>query len=348
MPDAHSAPARPTSGLEQERERDRTREQDHERARASEQEREKERGKERQRIQALERENATLHQRVSSLENELQSARYSLLTYNLLSSPAPQSNTANQAQVPHPPDAIDTRPSYDSLLSAYSILHQAFQERTEEITSLKSFLSKTDEWSGAQLIQALHDLNAEVVQLSASVAEEFSPSLDRRVDHSRQSDRELVMNSLGPMMTNLLATRDHGSDPTLVQFAIQAWEVCCIGRVLDSFCFGLPVEVDQILTKVFEHMHRAANYLTLARAHVHDTRALLAPQPQSQASAASSAPFLALNENNLRGLLAILALAGCTDSRGLHRDPLRARFGGALARMGSRRSGSPASSRRAL
>ena len=38
----------------------------------------------------------------------------------------------------------------------------------------------------------------------------------------------------------------------------------------------------------------------------------------------------------MRGVLAILALAGCTDPRGLHRDPLRARFGSALARISAR------------
>ena len=38
----------------------------------------------------------------------------------------------------------------------------------------------------------------------------------------------------------------------------------------------------------------------------------------------------------MRGMLAILVLAGCTDPRGLHCDPLRARFGSALARISAR------------
>ena len=38
----------------------------------------------------------------------------------------------------------------------------------------------------------------------------------------------------------------------------------------------------------------------------------------------------------MRGMLAILVLAGCTDPRGLHRVPLRARFGSAIARISAR------------
>lgn len=228
--------------------------EERERARAAEHDRERER----QRAQALERENAALRQRVSSLENDLQSARQSLAAFTLLTSPMSATTSLAQPQLYHPPspDPINLRTSYDSLLSSYSLTRRALQERTEEVASLKSFLSKTDEWSGAQLIQALRDLNSEIVQLAASAADEFASSLDRRVDLTRQSDRELVNSALGPVMANLLATRDHASDPTLVQFAIQAWEVCCVGRVLDSFCFGLPAEVDQFLTNIFEHMHR--------------------------------------------------------------------------------------------
>lgn len=168
----------------------------------------------------------------------------------------PTPASANTPQIYKPtPDSIN-----ESLMSSYMLAKRALHERNEEVASLKSFLSKTDEWSGAQLIQALRDLNSEIMQLAASVAEEFSPSLDRRVDLSRQSDRELVNSALGPIMTNLLATRDHVGDPTLVQFAIQAWEVCCVGRVLDAFCFGLPAEIDQFLSSVFERMHRIGQF----------------------------------------------------------------------------------------
>ncbi|KAH9949897.1 hypothetical protein B0H21DRAFT_41578 [Amylocystis lapponica] len=326
----HQGPQDPRRDWTRDRERD-----DRARATVTEQER----TRDRQRILTLERENTSLYQRVTALENDLQSARQSLATYTLISAPVPPPNPPSQPALSR--DTLGLRTSYDSLFSSYSVMHRALQERSEEVASLKSFLSKTDEWSGAQLIQAVRDLNAEIVQLAASVAEEFASSLDRRVDLTRPSDRDLVSSALGPAMTNLLASRDHAGDPTLVQFAIQAWQVCCVGRVLDSFCFGLPTEVDQFLTNIFERMHRAEPQPTTSRwralTYMHARALLPCPsQIQGQTQGTVSVPFQSLNETNLRGLLAILALSGCTDSRGVHREPLRARFGNALGRIGER------------
>lgn len=38
-------------------------------------------------------------------------------------------------------------------------------------------------------------------------------------------------------------------------------------------------------------------------------------------------------EDSLRGILAILVLAGCSDYNGLHREPLRKRFGASISRI---------------
>ncbi|OBZ68420.1 hypothetical protein A0H81_11431 [Grifola frondosa] len=70
------------------------------------------------------------------------------------------------------------------------------------------------------------------------------------------------------------------------------------------------------------------------------TRVLLALQSQSQGSTASSAPFLALDDNNVHGQLATLALAGCTNSHGLHRDSLVCGSAAPLHASGSSQSGS--------
>ena len=40
--------------------------------------------------------------------------------------------------------------------------------------------------------------------------------------------------------------------------------------------------------------------------------------------------------SHINGILAILALAGCTDERGTHREPLRARFGEAVSHIAER------------
>ncbi|CAL1716869.1 unnamed protein product [Somion occarium] len=315
----------------------REREKEKERERERERQREQERERERQRILALERDNALLVQRVSQLEQELQSTRHTMSTLNFLASPGPSASLPPGIPSSPPADPTALRNAYEALLSSYNLTQHALSDRAEEVTSLQSFLTKTDDFSGAQLIQALRDLNSEIVHLAASVAEEFGSSMDRRVDLTRQSDRELVTNALGPVIANLLASREHTSDPTLVQFAVQAWEIVCIGRVLESFCFGLPPDVDQALSRIFHHMHLSEPQPTTSRwralTHSH-ARALIASS--SPPSSRSPSPFQALTESNLRGLLAILAIAGCTDPRAIHRDPLRERFGASLNRIGER------------
>lgn len=220
------------------------------------------------RIEDLEKENADLRKKLQRLERDLISDRRRLesvekdLDYHAdRASRASAKNETLQQTLQQSEDSayqLQTelsrlRAEHQSVLSTHVETLRSLQERGEEVKSLKTFLSKTDEWSGAQVLQVLQDLNAEIVQLSAGASEEFT--LDRRVDMSRASDRELITTSLGPLMLNLLASRDHSLDPTIVQFAIQAWEVHCCTSHLSSFCFGLPPEVDSFLTKLSAHMH---------------------------------------------------------------------------------------------
>ncbi|KAI0707079.1 hypothetical protein C8Q76DRAFT_629279 [Earliella scabrosa] len=252
---------------------------------------------------------------------------------------------------------------YTSLRATYGDARQIILSQAEELASLKSFLSKTDDWSGAQLLQAVADLNSEIIQLSASIAEEFAPSLrtdTRSPSAARERDREIVGPALGKEMLKLLESREHASDPTLVQFALQAWEVYCVSRVMEAFCYGLPKDVDEALRLLFERMQREEPQPTTSRwralTYKHARSLLARPRQSSEPSSPDTItpspfnsapasivstsslppPLLSLTEANLRGVIAILALSGCTDARGLHRDPLRARCGSALSRISAR------------
>ncbi|KAI0760952.1 hypothetical protein BD413DRAFT_607303 [Trametes elegans] len=366
-----------TRDLNKERERRRN-------SRAVEQEREREQY--RQRIHHLERENEVLREQLKVTREELSNLTTSIFPptpeRTMPSSPAsPQDSSRPPALAPGhlepPPNATISSNSaeaalsdpkrlrvlYTSLRNTYGDARQTILSQAQELASLKSFLSKTDEWSGAQLLQAITDLNSEIIQLSASVSEEFSSALRAHgyaPSAAKERDREVVERALGPDMIRLLEDRIHAGDPTLVQFALQAWQVWCVARVLDGFCFGLPMEVDEAFRLIFEHMVREEPQPTSSRwralTYKH-ARSLLAkrrpssdpPSPDSvtpspfnsaPSSIASSSslppPLLTLTEKNLRGVIAILALSGCTDARGLHRDPLRARFGGALSRISAR------------
>ncbi|KAI0635572.1 hypothetical protein C8Q77DRAFT_578268 [Trametes polyzona] len=392
----HHSPqvSRHTSGRDHAKDRDRDRERERERKRSSRTvEQEREREQYRQRIHHLERENDALREQLKATREELANLTTAVFPptpeRTLPASPCtpqdpsqPPAPSPAQLEVPQdhlqPSISITTlnsaeaalsdpkrlRVLYTALRATYGDARQTIISQAEELASLKSFLSKTDDWSGAQLLQALADLNSEIIQLSASVAEEFSSSL-RAHDHApsaaKERDREVVERALGPDMIRLLEDRLHAGDPTLVQFALQAWEVWCVSRVLDAFCYGLPMEVDEAFRLIFEHMHReepqptTSRWRALTYKHAHTllaqrrsspsdpsspdstTPAPFNTAPASVASTSSLAPpLLTLTEKNLRGVIAILALAGCTDPRGLHRDPLRTRFGGALTRISAR------------
>src|SRR6266852_5722232 len=61
------------------------------------------------------------------------------------------------------------RTSYAELANSVRTLESS----GEELRSLKSFLTKTDDYSGQQIIQAVHDLNTEILQLAAALSDEF-------------------------------------------------------------------------------------------------------------------------------------------------------------------------------
>jgi hypothetical protein len=71
-----------------------------------------------------------------------------------------------------------------------------------------------------------------------------------------------------------------------------------------------------------------------------DKRLFALPIPHSRtpsnASASSVDDPSTRTAGHVSGILAILTLAGCTDERGVHREPLRARFGDSLSHIAER------------
>jgi len=131
-----------------------------------------------------------------------------------------------------------------------------FEEQHAQARSVETFLTKTDLWSGAQVIQAIRDLNSEILQFSASASEICA--FDKQ---SRPSSRITQASSdtqarMGPHLTRLLAARDHAQDPILVQLALQGCASSCIARALSSsFCIGLSSKSDSILSGIYSHMY---------------------------------------------------------------------------------------------
>ncbi|KAI0303777.1 hypothetical protein B0F90DRAFT_1323128 [Multifurca ochricompacta] len=275
------------------------------------------------------------------------------------------------------------RTSYAELANSVRTL----ESNGEELRTLKSFLTKTDDFSGQQIIQAVHDLNTEILQLAAAVSDEF-PLTRRSPGLWKESHSELIRGAIGDGMLALLRDGDHGDDPTVVQLAIQAWEVWCCRQVLDSFCAGVPPEIDRFLNDIFREMQSSEPQATTSRwrtlTHMYarsvlpaytapapaypgsltssslispislppyptpgstanntpDQRLFALPMPRSRTPSSASASSLGDPSSrtacHISGILAILSLAGCNDERGVHREPLRARFGEAISHIAER------------
>lgn len=200
----------------------------------------------------LRKDNEELRRRVRELEASLNSTRNALSTL---------SQNAHSPLLSLPDPALQT--AYDDLRTLHATVQQTLRERNEEVSSLRTFLTKTDELSGAQLVQATHDLNIEIIQLSASIVDRFAPSFTRKFDFVRQSDRDLLHPALGVRTTQLLEDLQHSADPTFVQYAIQAWQVAFVGKQMSAFCFGAPSEVQRILTAVFQRIQAAGKLRNL-------------------------------------------------------------------------------------
>jgi hypothetical protein len=163
-----------------------------------------------------------------------------------------QACTARQAQIT---EVHKLRTSYAELANSVRTLESS----SEELRTLKSFLTKTDDYSGQQIVQAVHDLNSEILQLAAAVSDEF-PLTRRSPGLWNESHCELVREAIGDGMLALLRDGDHEDDPTVVQLALQAWEVWCCRQVLDAFCAGIQPELDRFLNDIFHEMQFSGEY----------------------------------------------------------------------------------------
>jgi hypothetical protein len=207
-------------------------------------------------VLTLQREFEHLQADFSSTKMELEHQRSSntllVSQKGQLSVELAQACAARQAQAT---EVHKLRTSYVELANSVRTLESS----GEELKTLKSFLTKTDDYSGQQIVQAVHDLNTEILQLAAAVSDEF-PLTRRSPGLWNESHCELVREAIGDGMLALLRDGDHEDDPIIVQLAVQAWEIWCCRQVLDAFCAGIQPEVDRFLNDIFREMQSSGRY----------------------------------------------------------------------------------------
>jgi hypothetical protein len=204
-------------------------------------------------------------------------------------------------------------------------------ERRAQARSFETFLTKTDSWSGAQVIDAVKDLNAEILQFAASATDLCT--FDKRPRSTPSRPTQALPDTaerLGPQFTRILATRDHTQDPILVQMALQGCIATCIKRAWSSFCIGFQPKLDIILSQVYVDMYKAepqptsSKWRSLAHRHIHTLHPTLAEFIVND-----------LAETILRWSLDVFIVSGCIlfDSSPFTRDSIRSRFRDQVARI---------------
>ena len=173
------------------------------------------------------------------------------------------------------------RTSSTSITSIHGL--PTFQdEYIAHLQSFDVFMTKTDSWSGAQVIQAVRDLNSEILQFSASLTE-LHYAIDADSGGKRPAMNPNVLSlakqntatRLGVPFMHVLSTRDHSQDSSmLVQFALQTALCAIIDRTLAGFCVGFPAKYDALLNQLYLRMCSSGTFFSFPRATFVDARVI--------------------------------------------------------------------------
>lgn len=197
------------------------------------------------------------------------------------------------------------------------------EEERAHARSMETFLTKTDVWSGAQVIQAVQDLNSEILQFAASAVELCTFTKQRPTQPKINQTVNEVTTRLGHGLTRMLSTRDHSQDPMLVQLALQGCISFCISRALSSFCIGYQSKSNITLSQIYTHMFQSepqptsSRWRALTHKHIHE----LHPELDNYATNE-------MTDTILRWTLDVFLISGCSNpqSTPASREAFRTHF----------------------
>ncbi|KAF7979114.1 hypothetical protein HWV62_43325 [Athelia sp. TMB] len=205
------------------------------------------------------------------------------------------------------------------------------EEERAHMRGLDTFLTKIDRWSGAQIIQALQDLNSEILQFAAAATELCTFDKYSRASPARttQATKETAAR-LGPALARVLSSRDHAQDPILVQLALQSCVATCIARALSTFCFGFAAKPNAVLSQIYTQMYGTEVQSTSSRWRALTHRHIQELHPRLEDFAVND-----LIETIFRWSSDIFIISGCSNPQKASTtvEGLRARFGAQVRRV---------------
>ena len=186
-----------------------------------------------------------------------------------------------------PPTSSSTLSHRTSITSISSLhgLPTYHDEYTAHIQSFEVFMTKTDSLSGAQVVEAVMDLNSEIQQFSASLIEAIHTRFGGKppaIDPSALTQaKQNTATRLGLPLVHLLSTLDPNKDPSpILQSALQAVLCVIIDRTLSSFCVGFPAKYDALLNRLYEQICSSGKPFSFF-IPAETNRTVIEPQPTS-------------------------------------------------------------------
>ncbi|KAG6826283.1 hypothetical protein H0H92_000453 [Tricholoma furcatifolium] len=141
--------------------------------------------------------------------------------------------------------------------------HQQLIDRTTELQNAQLFLNQADSLSGADIIGIAKELNAEILQVAAVMADslEYTGAEEKCKD---EAELTAVVRMIGEGLTEVLvAQRPHlGEDPTAVQLALQVCLVHCTNDIIRSWTLGGD---DSCLSNVYREIWKNENQAAAGR-----------------------------------------------------------------------------------
>ncbi|KIM40815.1 hypothetical protein M413DRAFT_445619 [Hebeloma cylindrosporum] len=140
---------------------------------------------------------------------------------------------------------------------------QLLDVRTAELKGAQAFLTKTDQFSGADIIKLVEELNGEIMQAAASMAENLVVEAKKVNGHEEGSESGEIKEAYGRTeeivgfrMAELLKASEHHEDPILIQIAFQANMAAYTHWIVSSWCFESP-EDEHMLSEIYARVREA-------------------------------------------------------------------------------------------
>lgn len=143
-------------------------------------------------------------------------------------------------------------------------LKDLLDARAGELKAAQTFLSKADQFAGGDVINLVQQLNAEILQTAANMADQLNVE-EKNVDVKGQESDETTFaiarteEIIGPRLTELLRSSEHHQDPILIQTAFQTGIAAYMHWMISSWCFESP-EDEHMLSEIYARVREAGRF----------------------------------------------------------------------------------------